>query len=415
MHGNRGNIAASIAHGAVPSTLRDVNHAFGSWLRRRRKVLWSRRMERGLTMNRRIAFFVQDLRGGGAERNIVRIVNGIAARGVPTDLVLVSREGPYLSELDPRVTVVELPEKRTLTSIWGLRRYLRAVNPAALVANLTHINVAACLARVLAGYRGKVVVVERNQYTRNRELKRGLVRLTYDAVPWAYRSADVIGAVSTGVKDDLAAATGLPPSRMQVLYNPVVTPELAALAAQEPDHPWMRDGGDPVILAVGRLTRQKNYPLLLEAFAQVRKVRPARLLILGEGELRADLEAQVARLGLGDAVSLPGFRANPFAFMSRAALFVMSSDWEGLPTVLIEAMACGAPVVATRCDSGPGEILEEGRYGRLTPMGDAPALAQAMIATLDDPGDKAACVARAHHFNLDAAVDRYLAVTGLAS
>jgi glycosyltransferase involved in cell wall biosynthesis len=414
MHGNQGNIAASIARGAVPSTLQGVNHAFGSWLRRQRKVLWSRRMNRGLTMNRRIAFFVQDLRGGGAERNIVRIVNGIAARGVPTDLVLVSREGPYLSELDPRVNVIELPEKRTLTSIWGLRRYLRSANPAALVANLTHINVAACFARVLAGYRGKVIVVERNQYTRNRELKRGLVRLTYDAVPWAYRSADVIGTVSTGVKDDLAAATGLPKDRMQVLYNPVVTPELAALAAQEPDHPWMHDGGDPVILAVGRLTRQKNYPLLLEAFAQVRKARPARLLILGEGELRADLEAQVARLGLGESVSLPGFRANPFAFMSRAALFVMSSDWEGLPTVLIEAMACGAPVVATRCDSGPGEILEEGRYGRLTPMGDAPALAQAMIATLDDPGDKAQRIARAHHFNLDAAVDRYLAFAGLA-
>lgn len=373
----------------------------------------------GRIMERRIAFFVQDLRGGGAERNIVRVVNGIAARGVPTDLVLVSREGPYLAELDPRVNVIELAEKRTLTSIWGLRRYLRAVNPAALVANLTHINVAACFARVLAGYRGKVIVVERNQYTRNRELKSGLVRLTYDAVRYAYRFADVIGTVSTGVKDDLAAATGLSPARMQVLYNPVVGPELAGLAAQEPDHPWMQksgihDAGDPVILAVGRLTRQKNYPLLIDAFAQVRKHRPARLLILGEGELRADLEAQVARLGLGDSVAMPGFRANPFAFMSRAALFVMSSDWEGLPTVLIEAMACGAPVVATRCDSGPGEILEEGRYGRLTPMGDAPALAQAMIATLDDPGDRAARIARAGHFNLDSAVDRYLALAGFA-
>jgi glycosyltransferase involved in cell wall biosynthesis len=369
----------------------------------------------GKDMDRRIAFFVQDLRGGGAERNIVRVVNGIAARGVPTDLVLVSREGPYLAELDPRVNVIELPEKRTLTSIWGLRRYLRAASPAALVANLTHINVAACFARVLAGYRGKLIVVERNQYTRNRELKSGLVRLTYDAVRYAYRFADVIAAVSTGVKDDLAAATGLPLARMQVLYNPVVGPELAGLAAQEPDHPWMHDGGEPVILAVGRLTRQKNYPLLVDAFAQLRKTRAARLLILGEGELRTDLEAQVARLGLGDSVAMPGFRANPFAFMSRAALFVMSSDWEGLPTVLIEAMACGAPVVATRCDSGPGEILEEGRYGRLTPMGDAPALAQAMIATLDDPGDRVARIARAHEFNLDAAVDRYLALAGLAS
>jgi glycosyltransferase involved in cell wall biosynthesis len=345
----------------------------------------------------------------------VRIVNGIAGRGVPTDLVLVSREGPYLGELDPRVTIVELPEKRTLTSIWGLRRYLRERRPAALVANLTHINVAACFARVLARYRGRVIVVERNQYTRNRELKSGLVRLTYDAVPYAYRFADVIGAVSTGVKDDLAAATGLPASRMEVLYNPVVGPELAGLAALSPDHPWMHDGGDPVILAVGRLTRQKNYPLLLDAFARVRQARPVRLLILGEGELRPDLEAQVARLGLQDSVALPGFRANPFAFMSRAALFVMSSDWEGLPTVLIEAMACGAPVVATRCDSGPGEILEEGRYGRLTPMGDAPALAQAMIATLDDPGDRTARIARAHHFNLDSAVDRYLALAGMSA
>ena len=205
------------------------------------------------------------------------------------------------------------------------------------------------------------MVTERNQFTRNRELKRGLVRLSYSLVRFLYRRADVIGAVAAGVRDDLARAIGLPASRIEVLHNPVVSEELTAKARKHPTHPWLAGRKVPLILSVGRLTRQKNFSLLIRAFAQLRKAREAKLIILGEGALRRDLLAEAARLGIAEDVDLPGFDPNPFGYMALADVFASSSDWEGLPTALIEAMACGASIVATDCDSGAREVLENGR------------------------------------------------------
>jgi glycosyltransferase involved in cell wall biosynthesis len=204
-------------------------------------------------------------------------------------------------------------------------------------------------------------------------------------VRWSYPRADAVVAVSDGVADDLARRLRVPRSRIHVVPNPIVTPDLADLARRRVDPTSFAAGAVPVILGVGRLTMQKRFDLLIEAFARVRRRHDARLMILGEGEDRPQLEALIRQLGLEQQVALPGFVANPFAYMARARVFVLSSAWEGLPGVLIQALACGTAVVATDCDSGPREILQGGRLGRLVPVGDVAALADAISSTLDEP------------------------------
>jgi glycosyltransferase involved in cell wall biosynthesis len=184
-------------------------------------------------------------------------------------------------------------------------------------------------------------------------------------------------------------------------------------AKQPVSHPWFEQNRLPVILAVGRLTKAKDYPTLFRAFSLVRQVRPAKLLILGEGEERSNLERLAIELGIQNDVSMPGFVDNPFAFMAKASVFVLSSAWEGFGNVLVEALACGCPVVATDCRSGPREILDNGRYGRLVPVGDHEALAKAILETLDNPdfpADRQTRLQRAMEFSIDAAVDKYLKV-----
>ncbi|GGE48853.1 glycosyl transferase [Agaricicola taiwanensis] len=357
-----------------------------------------------------ISFFLQDLRGGGAERSVVRLANGIAARGISTEIILIRAQGDFLSEVSPQVKIVDLKARRTAESAWHLARHIDRNRPDAVFAHMTHTNVAAVLARSLARHKTRLIVVEHNRFDVALSRKRGLVRLAYKAVPLAYRRADYVAGVAERMCDRIQQVTGLPRERIKTLHNPVVTADLFAKAEEPPAHPWFDGTGDPVILSVGRLTRQKNFPLLIEAFSDLAALRPSRLVILGEGEERAALEALVARLDVGDRVSLPGFLPNPFALMKRASVFALSSDWEGLPTVLIEALACGVPVVATDCESGPDEILDGGRYGRLVPTGDRNALAAALNETISQPPDPAAGIARAMDFNADTAIDRYIAL-----
>ena len=206
--------------------------------------------------------------------------------------------------------------------------------------------------------------------------------------------------------------TGVSPEKVRTIYNPVVTEDLAVQAQAPLAHPWFDvDASEriPVVLAAGRLTGQKDYPTLLRAFKEVRNQRPARLMILGEGQQRSALEALVKDLGIQEDVSLPGFVDNPFAYMARADLFVLSSAWEGLPGVLIQAMACGCPVVSTDCPSGPREILEGGTYGPLVEVGDARGLAEAMLSTLESSVPPPQLKARASDFSVEAISDEYLA------
>lgn len=355
-----------------------------------------------------IAIYLPSLRGGGAERAMATLANGFADRGLKVDLVLVRAEGPYLSEVSPGVRIVDLQSNRVLTSLPGLVRYLRRERPQAMLSALNHANVIAVVARMLAGVPVRLVVSERNNVSLSGSSSKNLrSRVVLHMMRWAYRKTDGVTAVSGGVADDLANAINLPRDRISVIFNPVVTPELIEKSRMPLKHPWLGEGKPPVILGVGRLTPQKDFVTLIRAFAQVRTVRNCRLVILGEGELRAELEQLVASLGVQDNVQLPGFADNPFAWMSRVRLFVLSSRWEGLPNVLIQAMACGTAVVSTDCPSGPDEILEGGKWGKLVPVGDVEALAEALSENLQVL-DVVNSIERAMFFNVENAINAYL-------
>ena len=363
----------------------------------------------------RIAIYVPSLRGGGAERVMVTLANGFAARGFTVDLVLAKAEGPYLRDVSNGVRVVDLQSSRVILSLPKLVRYLRQEQPIAMLSALNHANVVAICAKKLARVPTRLVVSERSTLTAALLASaQGRARTVPLLMKLTYPKADEIVAVSRGSADALASTLGLPRNRVSVIYNPVVSDSLLRQSRRPINHPWFAPGEPPVILAAGRLTTAKNYPNLIRAFSLLLKERAVRMIILGEGELRAQLEAQVASAKLTDHVALPGFVDNPFAWMRKAALFVLSSSWEGLPATLIQAMACGTPVVSTNCPSGPAEILENGRWGKLVPVNNIEALAVAMAKTLDDEVIPDA-LTRAARFNVDQAVNAYLAALGLHS
>jgi len=314
---------------------------------------------------------------------MLKLAQGLEQRGHAVDLVLSRAEGPLLCEVPDSVRLVDLGAGRVLRSLPGLVRYLRRERPVALISALHYVNLVALCASRLAHTPTRVVVTERNtlsEATRNQPRLWGqvLTRL----IACLYPGADAIVSVSHGVADDLARETGLRRDRIRVIYNPIITPDLVEKSRVPLAHPWFDEGEPPVVLAVGRLRPQKDFGTLLESFARVRRSRPARLLILGEGSERPRLEALRAKLSLEADVELPGFVSNPHPYMVRAGVFVLSSRWEGLPGVLIEARSCGVPVVATDCPSGPREILRDGRDGQLVPVGDVDAMAQAIEAAL---------------------------------
>jgi len=292
--------------------------------------------------------------------------------------------------------------------IGALSDYLRDAQPRAVLSFLNYPNTVLLLAAGLAERRARIVVSVRNhvstaaQHNTSRWL-RTVPRL----MRRLFERADAIIVPSQGVADDVASITRLPSERIRVIYNPVVRPELAQLASVPVDHDWFGDGREQVVVAAGKLKPQKDFATLLRAFAKVRAARPVRLVLLGQGSQEAALRALAAELNIDNAVCFAGQVANPFPYYRNADLFVLSSAWEGLPNALIEAMACGCPVVSTDCPSGPREILEGGQYGRLVPVGSADALAAAMLATLAEPARTETLLQRAGCFSLEQAVQRY--------
>jgi len=366
-----------------------------------------------VTVRPKIAMFLPSLRGGGAEKVFLHLAKGFAERGAEVHLVLARAEGPYLLSVPDSLKIVDLRAPRVLRSLPALVRYLRKVQPLALLSALDHANVAALWAQKLARVPMRVVVTVHStpsQATaRARTLRARLMRYWVKPFyPWAH----AVVAVSKGVANDLTNWVGVPTDKVRVIYNPIVTPDMFRKAEEPLHHPWFQSGQPPVVLGVGRLTTAKDFPTLLRAFALVRAQRPARLMILGEGELCTELEHLAARLGIAEDFALPGFVQNPYPYLKRAAVFVLSSRWEGLPTVLVEALALGTPVVSTDCPSGPREILADGKWGRLVPVGDAGKLAEAILETLRQPKttvDKQSLL----RFTVDYAVEEYAKVLGL--
>jgi glycosyltransferase involved in cell wall biosynthesis len=334
---------------------------------------------------RPVAIFLPSFAGGGAERVFLTLADGFVRRGIGVDVVVSRSTGPLAQDIPAGARVVDLRTSRVLTSLPRLMGYLRAVRPTALLTTMSHANVVGLWARRLARVPTRVIIREANTLAVSTARGTARNRLMPFFVRQFYPWADEVVAVSDGVAHGLVQMTGLQRTRISVLPNPIVTRELLRRSAEPLDDPWFSAGAPPVILGVGRLEQQKDFPTLIRAFAAVRSQREARLIILGEGTERPRLQSLLQELGVAADARLPGFVQNPFSYMSRAAVFVLSSAWEGMPGVLIQALACGAPVVATNCESGPREVLAGGKFGRLVPVGDEQALANAIAATLDCP------------------------------
>jgi glycosyltransferase involved in cell wall biosynthesis len=362
----------------------------------------------------RLAFFLPSLEGGGAQRVMLNLAAGFCDRGFRADLVLASAEGDYLPSVPSAVRVIDLGAQRVLRSLVPLVRYLRRERPRVLIAGLDHANVVAMVASRIARARNRTVISVHCVFGGTDAWTRRDFRLR--ALPWLlgrlHRWADAVVAVSDGVADDLTRTAGVPSKRIRVILNPVITPTLIASAGDRPAHPWFEDTTRPIIISAGRLVPQKNFSLLIESFALVRRRFDVRLVILGEGPDRAGLEASIRRHGVEDCVALPGFVPNPYACMARASVFVLSSDYEGLPTVLVESLALGTPVIATDCESGPREILRGGALGDLVPVRDVEAMSQAIVRALTRPRG-APQIEALKQFTVQAALDEYERVFNL--
>ena len=392
---------------------------------------------------RRIAVLFPTLVEGGVERISLLVASGLVGRGYEIDLLIrdldrgfpdampsrartfffraMGRRGDqpsppgytvskFLSSGSrfPRLALAPVLSRKQLTNIahnkilsgWAAATasYLDRERPDALLAMDTRAVCAGTMAACLARHRPRIVAGLHNALKRLQDVWMARASYVY---------ADAAFGVSSGVAAELRRLPGMARERVHTVYNPVVAEDVDRKAREPVDHPWIGGDGPPVILAVGRLSAQKDFSTLLAAFARLLQRRPARLIVLGEGKRRPRLLSLARRLGVAEHVDLPGFVDNPYAFMARASLFVLSSRYEGLSTVLIEAMACGCPVVSTDCPHGPREILEDGKHGPLAPVGDAEALAAAMARTLDAPPRAETLRERASFFGVARAIDRY--------
>lgn len=331
----------------------------------------------------RVALFSPTLEAGGVARMCFKLCQGFARAGLHVDLLVGDAYGDFLGQVPRGVRLIDFRARHVLYALPALTRYLRREQPAALIALMTHTTLTALVARRLARVRTKIIATE---HIHMGELLRHTSAFKVKLMPYLagvfFPQADSIVAVSRGVAEDFVRATGVPAASVRVIYNPVLDADLFSKAWEQLQHPWFAAGEPPVILSVGRLMPQKDFGMLVKAFARVRQQRPARLLILGDGEEKENLERLVRTLNLQGDVALPGYESNPYRYMARSAVFALSSKWEGFGIVLVEALALGARIVSTDCPSGPNEILQGGKLGALVPVNDIEAMARALVDAL---------------------------------
>lgn len=339
---------------------------------------------------------------------LVNLAGGLARRGLQVDFLTRNAKEPYLDQLDSSVRLFETGSSGLWSVQPALCRYLRSYRPDFVLCGKDKAARAALLGRRISGVKFQFVMrpgttvserlARRNFFKRWRAFR--LIRNTY-------RSAAAVVGNSEGVVEDVARIGQLPADRMHLIRNPVVTPSIFRQAAESLSHPWFSEDQPPVILGVGGLRRQKGFDSLLRAFALVRERMNCRLMILGEGHLRKDLLELSEKLGVASDFALPGFDPNPYRYLRRAALFVLSSRWEGSPNALTEALAIGVPVVATDCRSGPREVLGGGSVAPLVPVDDVEAMAMSMAAVLGDPGEPERRQTAVREYTVETCAKRY--------
>lgn len=354
----------------------------------------------------KITLVLPNLGGGGAERVTVSLANAIAARGIETTFVVGQAEGPYLKDVSDKVRLLDLQVPQIRKAVPGLVKHFNKDKPDAVLSALTHANLAVLVAAQRAKKGPRIIVAEHNSTKMlmhgnklpKRLLKRYMIRKLYP-------TADEIVLVSRDMRPDFAKFISLPVERFTPIHNPIMPAQPVGPTYQI--HPWLAEKTTPVVIGAGRLSEQKDFGTLIKAFDKMRDRTAARLIIFGEGPDREKLEKLRNELGLEDRVDLPGFVSNLSAELAQSDLFAMSSLWEGLPMVLLEALAVGTPVVCTDCPTGPDEILENGKWGRLVPMSDPSALARGIYSALENPLKVPTDQVLAR-FDMDFIVDQYL-------
>jgi|AVFP01.1.fsa_nt_gi glycosyltransferase involved in cell wall biosynthesis len=364
-----------------------------------------------MTDPKHIAVFLSTSGHSGVDRLAKHLLPALGRRGYRVDLLKVRRHGPELNDDEPSVRVVDLGHRHTYACVPNLVRYLRREQPMLMLSDKDRVNRTALLARALAGVGTRLIL--RSGTTISIDLaSRGILErwLQRTSIRLLYPYADRIIVPSLGAAEDMAQYTGLARRLIQVVPSPVVPESLFTATLPAPQHHWFHEPAIPLILGAGELGVRKDFETLLRGFARLRITRRCRLMIIGRGRERDRLLALAAQLGIAEDVELPGFVAKPYPYLANADLFAFTSRWEGLPLVLVEALALGTPVVATDCPSGPRETLQNGYYGRLIPVGDDLALADAMAATLDSPLPAEKLKEAARPYAIEAATDAYLKV-----
>lgn len=346
-------------------------------------------------------------------RMLVNLANALAAQDMRVDILIDPAEFAYTDEIGENVRIIKLPTLHRVSGIPYLLSYIYRNKPAVLLTPFIQLTVMSYRAKKLFPGSVKLFVNIRSTYSMDfKRFPEGKRNKHLADMKKFYPKCNGIIAISDGAADDFSRLTGIPRDEVSVIYNPVVTDSLIIKSKVRPDHAWFEPGQPPVILGVGRLVEGKNFDLLIQSFIRVRRERHCRLVILGDGELRGALESQAGKTPCREDIAFLGHQINPFNFMRYASLFVFASSYEGLGNVLIEALAVGTPVVSSDCPSGPREILDDGRYGALVPVGDHVALSEAILETLDHPPDSSILTDAAERFRDTRIARAYLSVFG---
>ncbi len=363
---------------------------------------------------RHIAFFTDKLSTGGVGRVLVNLANELTSLGYRIDLIVSKKGGPYVESLDPSVNIFQTGTTNRIFALPRLAKYLLLHRPDAVITDRLRLNFAALDASSLTRSASKICLsVHVPLSMRLARLEPAKKRRAEKRIKAHIPKNFSVIAVSKGVAGDMAKELKIPAEKIKLVYNPIITEQLFKMAEEDVDHPWFRDKETPVVLAAGRLYPQKDFPTLIRAFKKLASRVHCRLMILGEGEQKGEIEALVQQNGLEQQVLLPGFVGNPYKYMARADLFVLSSRWEGFGNVLAEAMALGTPVVSTNCPYGPDEILEDGRLGPLARVGDPDSLSRAMEQALKAPLPSMLLQKGAERFTARVSAKGYLKAAGL--
>lgn len=352
--------------------------------------------------NKKISLFISVMKGG-AGKNIFILANELVRKDFVVHLILENKEKYYLNKINKKINVINLKSPFFLKSIFLVVKYLKKERPNVLISTGTRANVVVAIIKTILRPPLKIIIRQVTHFSSNNKL------LTKFFAKIFYKKLDYVIAVSKGVKEDLMKTLDISREKIIVIYNSIENNKFFREARKGVVHSWIKDKNSIVMLGAGRLCEAKDFSTLIKAFHKLnKKNKNTKLIILGEGKEREELERLIRDLKLKDCIIIPGFVENPYAYMTKADLFVLSSRWEGLPNVLIEALACGTPVVSTDCPSGPSEILENGKYGKLVPVGDVDALAKAIEETLENPIDSKILQERAKDFDIEKIADEYL-------